>query len=116
MKGYPLVICYIPIENNHRKNEFTHYQHGDCPVRYVSLPKGIYGYSNGIDLNLGYLQEKRVSTAHFMVFLYGCYLNENQDSNCSAISGSLHQENGEDWGSSPTNNGDLTHTAFNEYF
>jgi hypothetical protein len=35
---YTLVICYIPIQSDHR-NRWTQLENGDFPVRYVSLPE-----------------------------------------------------------------------------
>ena len=41
---YPLVICYIAIENHHRNSEFSHEKWWIFPVRYVKLPEGNHGY------------------------------------------------------------------------
>ena len=36
---YPLVICYIAIENGHRHSGFSHEKWWIFPVRYVKLPE-----------------------------------------------------------------------------
>ena len=38
---YPLVICYIAIENRHRNSEFSS-KDGDFPVRYVTSTRGSF--------------------------------------------------------------------------
>ena len=42
---YPLVICYIAIENGPVEIVDFPMKHGDFPVRYVKLPEGNGGYS-----------------------------------------------------------------------
>ena len=44
LSPYPLVICYIAIENHHRNSEFSHEKWWIFPVRYVKLPEGNHGY------------------------------------------------------------------------